>query len=74
MTIIKLEKKKLGDDYKIVRITYKNEFGFLRTKDAIQSSTTFEFWKWADNDFLTHSFDTINEFWNSTALEWELNK
>jgi hypothetical protein len=70
MKILTLEKIKLGDDYSIIRVTYKTMFG-TKDRDVIRHNIG---WKWADTDEFCHNDLTLDKFNDSTAQKYLLNK
>lgn len=69
MKILKLRKVKLGDDYPIIRVTYKT---FLTTiqRDVIKDGNH---WIWSDTGWFCQNDCLLNKFSESSQFEYVLN-
>ena len=80
MEIIRLKKKKLGDDFSLIEVEYKNFWGRKFRRDAYSVNYSHNgveidpTWKWVDNDWLTYRDELLNQFFNSSDWEYNVNK
>ena len=70
MKILKLRKVKLGDEYPLIRVTYKTLFG-SKQRDVIKESDIG--WKWADTDNFCLNDCLLDKFYKSSEFEYVLN-
>ena len=69
MKILKLTKVKMGNDYPIIRITYKNFFG-KKQRDAVRG---LAFWVWVDTGKYCGYDEILTAFYKSSEYEYILN-
>ena len=75
--IVKLEKRKLGSEYKLIRIYYYKKGLFskkFKQVDVMRSSFVKKWWKTIDTEENIEHSDILNEFWESDSMELEMNK
>ena len=70
MKILKLRKVKLGNEYSLIRITYKTLFR-IKQRDVIKKDDIG--WKWADTDIFCFNDCLLDTFSESSEFEYVLN-
>ena len=71
MKIISLKKKKLGNEFSLIEIKYKNILGFRKTKDAIRNDTS---WVWFESGNVCGNNNVLDKFFDSDSFRFMVNK
>lgn len=71
MKYIKFEKIQTGEN-PIIRMTYKNWYGKLVTRDIVKACLN-NYWQFMDNSSLIYDYESINTFYNNTDDEYIIN-
>jgi len=77
MKIIKLKRVKLGNEYPIVRVMFRNFWGRVFEKDAIKSHKLSEgdyLWEWMDGSGIAYNTNILNRFHNSGEYSYTIHQ